>query len=213
MVEDRCGRPVGYPVLVPRFLAAFRPALIGHTKIEPEWPPHSWRLFSALVAAWAEGAEEELRSTLQWIEEQRAPVVHAAIVRGGAWCRPSCLSTIRRSCRRAREPRISISDPFSSSSLEHWASLVEVAIATDVPAGDIVLRPDDAGEVRLRVAAPGRLKDLTARYARFQRNPSKIHRPSLGETALYGVITDTKPCAGTIMSEGRRGSQEMSGII
>jgi hypothetical protein len=154
VVEDRCGRPVAYPVLVQRVLAAFMPALIGHTKIEPDWPPHSWRLFSALVAAWA-GGRGRVTS-------------HASVDRGAARTRGS-----RGNCTR----------------------------------------PDDAGEVRLRVAAPGRLKDLTARYARFQRNPSKIHRPSLGETALYGVITDTKPCAGAIMSDGRRGSQEMSGII
>ena len=53
----------------------------GDTKVEPEWPPHPSRLFSALVSAWGEGgAEPELRSALEWLEIQGAPEVHA----GGA---------------------------------------------------------------------------------------------------------------------------------
>ena len=50
----------------------------GDTKVEPEWPPHPSRLFSALVAAWGEGgAEPELRPALAWLQEQEAPEIHA----------------------------------------------------------------------------------------------------------------------------------------
>ena len=192
----------------------------GDNKLEPEWPPHPSRLFSALVAAWGDGgSDEELRPALQWIEEQPAPAIHA-----GDCTRRDLVQAfvpVNDSAKlpedRARKPRafpsatLSQPDVFfiwnseppanvvaalrtilqRTSSLGHSASLVEAAITTDLPAGDIILRPDDAGGVRLRVPAPGRLKELTARYARFERNPSKIHRPSLGETALYGIITDT----------------------
>jgi CRISPR-associated protein Csb2 len=50
-----------------------------------EWPPHPARLFSALVATWAEGepgaadAEAEL-SALQWLEEQPPPVIVASSI-------------------------------------------------------------------------------------------------------------------------------------
>jgi CRISPR-associated protein Csb2 len=74
-----------------------------------------------------------------------------------------------------------------TSSLGHSASLVAAEITEIIPepAGSI-WQPDPAGETRMRIAYPGRLKELTARYERFQRNPSKIHRPSAGDTTLYG---------------------------
>lgn len=45
---------------------------------EAEWPPHPDRLFSALVAAWAEtGAEDNGRAALEWLETQAAPQIIA----------------------------------------------------------------------------------------------------------------------------------------
>ncbi len=67
------------------------PALIGHTKIEPEWPPHSWRLFSALVAAWAEGGRARVTS-------------HASVDRGAARTRGSRGDCTRRSLVQAFVP-------------------------------------------------------------------------------------------------------------
>lgn len=193
----------------------------GDSKLIPEWPPHPSRLFSALVAAWGDGgAEEELRPALEWIERQPAPVIHAddctprSLVQ--AFVPVNDSATLPEN--RARKPRafpsatLSHPDVFfvwnseppadvlaalqkilqRTSSLGHSASLVEAAITADVPAGHIILRPDHAGEVRLRVPTPGRLNELSALYARFQRNPSKIHRPPMGETALYGSITYAK---------------------
>lgn len=52
----------------------------GNTKVEPEWPPHPSRLFSALVSAWGEGgAEPELRAALEWLQAQAAPQIHAGV--------------------------------------------------------------------------------------------------------------------------------------
>jgi CRISPR-associated protein Csb2 len=53
---------------------------------EAEWPPHPARLFSALVATWADGepstpdGEAELEA-LQWLEQQRPPDVVASATR------------------------------------------------------------------------------------------------------------------------------------
>jgi CRISPR-associated protein Csb2 len=50
----------------------------GDTRVEPEWPPHPSRLFSALVSAWGEGgAEAELRPALDWLRQQEAPQICA----------------------------------------------------------------------------------------------------------------------------------------
>ena len=44
-----------------------------------EWPPHPARLFSALVAVWAEdGSDPEERVALEWIEAQSAPAIAAS---------------------------------------------------------------------------------------------------------------------------------------
>ena len=43
----------------------------GYSKVEPEWPPHPSRFFSALVSAWGDGgAEDALRPALEWLERQ-----------------------------------------------------------------------------------------------------------------------------------------------
>ena len=44
-----------------------------------EWPPHPARLFSAMVAAWAEdGSDPEERAALEWLEAQGAPDIAAS---------------------------------------------------------------------------------------------------------------------------------------
>ncbi len=46
---------------------------------QPEWPPHPARLFSALVAAWADADEPDgaERAALEWIESQAPPAIAA----------------------------------------------------------------------------------------------------------------------------------------
>jgi CRISPR-associated protein Csb2 len=46
-------------------------------RIRPEWPPHPARLFSAMVAAWADNDEPDPaeRSALRWLEEQDPPLI------------------------------------------------------------------------------------------------------------------------------------------
>lgn len=45
---------------------------------EPEWPPHPARLYSAMVAAWADSEEPDPdeRAALRWLENQGAPAIH-----------------------------------------------------------------------------------------------------------------------------------------
>lgn len=45
---------------------------------EPEWPPHPARLYSAMVAAWADSDEPDSaeRTALHWLENQGAPTIH-----------------------------------------------------------------------------------------------------------------------------------------
>ncbi len=45
----------------------------------------------------------------------------------------------------------------------------------------------------MRVAYPGRLNDLTNAYKRFQENPNKIYRPSLGKTTVYAQPAEARP--------------------
>ena len=46
---------------------------------DPDWPPQSDRVFSALVAAWAaRGERDSERHALEWLEGQEPPTVHAS---------------------------------------------------------------------------------------------------------------------------------------
>ena len=47
---------------------------------QPEWPPHPARLFSALVATWADADEPDVneRVALEWLESQAAPAISAS---------------------------------------------------------------------------------------------------------------------------------------
>lgn len=75
-----------------------------------------------------------------------------------------------------------------TSSLGHSSSLVAVEIADAPRSGPwTIWSPQAPAGTRLRIAYPGRLKELMERYERFQSGPSKIHRPSLGRTALYAT--------------------------
>ena len=44
-----------------------------------EWPPHPARLFSALVATWAEDEQDPAeREALEWLESQGPPAISAS---------------------------------------------------------------------------------------------------------------------------------------
>jgi CRISPR-associated protein Csb2 len=47
-------------------------------RTQPEWPPHPARLYSAMVATWADSddPDPQERVALQWLEEQGAPDIH-----------------------------------------------------------------------------------------------------------------------------------------
>ena len=52
-------------------------------RTEPEWPPHPARLFSALVATWAEDDPQDSaeRAALAWLEHQPAPEIACEMAR------------------------------------------------------------------------------------------------------------------------------------
>jgi CRISPR-associated protein Csb2 len=53
-------------------------AMQFNDRSQPEWPPHPARLYSAMVAAWADNDEHDPaeRAALCWLEEQGAPDIH-----------------------------------------------------------------------------------------------------------------------------------------
>ena len=61
--------------LTGRYVATFH-----NDRQRSEWPPHPARLFSALVAAWADADEPDVteRDALKWLEDQRPPAISAS---------------------------------------------------------------------------------------------------------------------------------------
>jgi CRISPR-associated protein Csb2 len=187
----------------------------GDTKRTTEWPPHPSRLFSALVSAWGEGgAEEELRPALQWLEEQPAPKIYAGhhsprkLVQSYVPVNDDRKMPEERSRKRRAFPSAFLSDPdvyfvweskppvhlaaaldqilLRTSYLGQSSSLVAVEISDLPPERNWAMwQPEASKGVRMRVPHSGRLQDLCARYERFRKNPTKVHRPSVGRTTLY----------------------------
>ena len=61
------------------FLTGRYVATAHHDRAETEWPPHAARLFSAMVAAWAEVEQPDdvERASLEWLESQPPPRISA----------------------------------------------------------------------------------------------------------------------------------------
>ena len=61
------------------FLTGRYVATAHHDRGQAEWPPHPARLFSALVATWAddESPDQAERSALEWLERQGPPAIAA----------------------------------------------------------------------------------------------------------------------------------------
>lgn len=59
-------------------------AMQFNDRTRPEWPPHPARLFSAMVAAWADADEPDPaeRSALRWLEQQDPPAIRCSQARG-----------------------------------------------------------------------------------------------------------------------------------
>jgi CRISPR-associated protein Csb2 len=75
-----------------------------------------------------------------------------------------------------------------TSSLGHSASLVSVEMAHAVDASGLTeLHPGAPKGERMRIAYPGRLKELVERHALFEETGSKVHRPSAGRSTLYAA--------------------------
>ena len=61
------------------FLTGRFVATCHNDRRQPEWPPHPARLFSALVAAWADADEPDPseRAALEWLESRPTPAISA----------------------------------------------------------------------------------------------------------------------------------------
>ena len=59
-------------------------AMQFNDRTRPEWPPHPARLFSAMVAAWADAEEPDPaeRAALRWLEQQDPPAIRCSQGRG-----------------------------------------------------------------------------------------------------------------------------------
>ena len=191
----------------------------GDVKAEPEWPPHPSRFFSALVSAWGEGgAEAELRPALEWLERQQPPAIHAAEcsireqVQAFVPVNDSALPPDSRPRKPRAFPSGTLSDPDvylvweespprelieplsrilqRTSALGHSASLIETEVASSVPESQRnVWKPGAAQGARMRVPYTGRLDELIETFRRFDSEPSKVFRPSRGESVLYAKTT------------------------
>ena len=71
------GENIGIEV---NFLTGRFVATCHNDRRQPEWPPHPARLFSALVAAWADADEPDAaeRAALEWLESQASPEIAAS---------------------------------------------------------------------------------------------------------------------------------------
>ena len=71
------GENIGIEV---NFLTGRFVATCHNDRRQAEWPPHPARLFSALVAAWADADEVDAseRAALEWLESQAPPDIAAS---------------------------------------------------------------------------------------------------------------------------------------
>ena len=61
------------------FLTGRYTATVHNDRRKAEWPPHMARLFSSLVATWAEdGNDPTERAALEWLESQKPPAIAAS---------------------------------------------------------------------------------------------------------------------------------------
>ncbi|HVT95377.1 MAG TPA: type I-U CRISPR-associated protein Csb2 [Bryobacteraceae bacterium] len=187
----------------------------GDVKAVPEWPPHPSRLFSALVSAWGEsGADPSLRTALEWLEQQPPPSIHAGgcsvrkLVQAYVPVNDEKTLPEDRSRKGRTFPSATLDHPqvlfvwpdsppahvipalreilSRTSSLGHSASLVEAEIVDTVETADReVWQPGAGSGTRMRIPYRGRLGELVTSYARFEKSPDKVFRPSAGETTLY----------------------------
>lgn len=113
-----------------------------------EWPPHPGRLFSALVAVWAEGEgpSEDESELLRWLEDQGAPEL-------------TCSGHDEVAFRDVHTVFVPVNDASIHSSLDsHYTKLVEADSAATVPVDDPkahekALKAVDKALVRARAAS------------------------------------------------------------
>jgi len=192
---------------------------------EAEWPPHPLRLFNALVAASYNGGFGEAgREALRWLENQGDPLIRAGSGTRAktVQCFVPANDEATGPAARREIPRVFPSvglddccvefawlnaDPpvgvrqvlgqiaASVGYLGRAASVVRVSVL-DTYAAEFSHIPDEAGEMMLRVAIPGRLEELERAFEHGRRPPFGSQRPyrdnvaAVGDLPTHGVFDE-----------------------
>jgi CRISPR-associated protein Csb2 len=107
---------------------------------EAEWPPHPARLYSAMVATWADSDEPDQgeRAALCWLEQQAAPVIHCG----------------EASRRTVVTHFVGVNDPSALTRGDSWAQSTYASLQGGRQA---VLEAERAGDARALKRAQGTL--------------------------------------------------------
>ncbi|MGH3280370.1 MAG: type I-G CRISPR-associated protein Csb2 [Trebonia sp.] len=140
-------------------------AMQFNDRSRPEWPPHPARLYSAMVAAWADSDEPDSgeRAALCWLESQGAPEIH-------------CGEPGRRSVVTHFVP---VNDATALSRDVHASSYAAVENARQAVAG-----AHRSGDAKALLAAE---KALTKAQAKSVADAAKVGTPTGRESASVAV--------------------------
>lgn len=187
--------------LAVEFLTGRYVATAFNDRDRAEWPPHPARLYSALAAAHFDDPSPDERAALEWLEEQSPPSLSASesFERQVHTVFVPVNDKAAEPERRVRQPRTFPSvtparprvifvwpdavppqgipatiDRLAARvvRLGHSSSLVSVRMFEGPTEPD--WRPDDRGQVRLRVVGPGQLRDLEQRFPLHRETEPRV---------------------------------------
>ena len=124
-----------------------------------EWPPHPVRLFSALVAAWADADSPDSaeRRALEWLESRGAPAIAAS-------------AAVPRTVASHFVP---VNDEAIIASAWHSKKAKRIYALTDQPEAELRAAPDGAGRSVLR------LQQRIAKERDVQKQVSEVGKTSI----------------------------------
>lgn len=139
-----------------------------------EWPPHPARLYSALVAAWADSddPDPDERAALRWLEEQGAPAIHCG----------------QEHLRSVVTHFVPVNDPSALTRGDSWAQSTYASLQGGRLA---VLEAERAGD-------PKALKRAQATLAKAEKkateDAAKVGKPTGSESrAIAGAVLEVLP--------------------
>jgi CRISPR-associated protein Csb2 len=213
--------------LAVEFLMGRYVATAFNDRDRPEWPPHPARLYSALVATHFDEPRPDERAALEWLEEQGDPYLSASESFERETCTAFVPVNDKAAepDRRLRQPRTSPSvTPARPRVVFVWPEATpshETAAALDRLAARVVRlghssslvsvrtldepvepdwHPDDRGEMRLRVVAPGQLRNLEQLFALHRETEPRVMPASF---RLYSdrSVSQRPPTLQSVFSE------------